>query len=360
MMSVLVTGQTDLRATFDAPAPLTIGVEEELMLLDPRTLDLVPRAREALAALGGDARFKRELPAAQLEIALPPMTTAGEATTALRAAREQAATALNGEMLLAGAGVHPFASPLGELHTGPRYDAIATEYADVGRLQLVYALQVHVAVRGADRALAVYNALRSELPLIAALASNGAVYAGRDTGLASARPKICDLLPRQGVPPPIASWAAHEATLDRLADRAQWWWELRPHPAYGTLELRVPDAQASVADAGAVIAVAHACAGWLAERFDAGEDLGEPRPTWEIEEDRWLACRYGADGPLHDRVHALLDLLEPAAERLQRVAELEDARRLADRGGAQRQRAAMARGGVRAVAAELADRFLGE
>jgi carboxylate-amine ligase len=358
MMSVLVSGQTDLRAVFDAPAPLTVGVEEELMLLDPRTLDLAPRAGDALAALAGDPRFKRELPAAQLEIVLPPAATAGEAAAALRSAREHAAGALNGDLLLAGAGVHPFAAPLGELHTGARYDAIAAEYADVGRLQLVFALQVHVAVRGADRALAVYNALRAELPLIAALAANGAVYAGRDTGLASARPKICDLLPRQGVPPPIASWEAHAAALGRLADPAQWWWELRPHPQYGTLELRVPDAQASVGDSAAVIAVVHACAARLAERFDGGEDLGAPTPAWQIEEDRWLACRYGADGPLNARVHALLDALEPAADRIGCIAELEAARRLADRGGAKRQRAAMAEGGVRGVAAMLADRFL--
>lgn len=358
-MSGSVPGQTDLRATFDAHAPLTVGVEEELMLIDARTLDLAPRATEVLEALAGDDRFKRELPAAHLEIVLPPVATAAEATAALAAARHDLARAVNGELRVAGAAVHPFAAPLGELHRGGRYEAIAAEYGDVLRLQLVCALQVHVAVRGADRALAVYNALRAQLPLIAALAANGPVYAGRDTGLASVRPKICDVLPRQGVPPAIASWEAHAAALDRLADPGRWWWELRPHPVHGTLELRVPDTQATVADAGAVIAVAHACAVWLAGRHDAGEDLG-CAPTWEIEEDRWLACRHGASGPLRDRVHALLDALEPVGERIGAAAGLEAARRLADRGGAQRQRAAMAGGGVRAVAARLADDFIDE
>jgi carboxylate-amine ligase len=357
MMSGPVSGQTDLRALFDAPAPLTVGVEEELMLLDPRTLDLVPRADDALAAVAGDARFKRELPAAQLEIVLPPLGSAREAADALRAARARLAERLGGGFALAAAGAHPFAPPLGELHRGGRYAAITTEYADVGRLQLCFALQVHVAVRGADRALAVYNALRAELPLIAALAANAPVYAGRDTGLASVRPKICDLLPRQGIPPAIASWEAHAAALARLDDPGQWWWELRPHPLHGTLELRVPDAQATVADSAAVIAVAHATVAWLAGRHDAGERLGA-RETWVIEEDRWLACRHGAGGPLRERVHALLDALEPVGERLGCAAELDHARRMVEAGGAQRQRAALAEGGVRRVAERLADAFL--
>jgi glutamate---cysteine ligase / carboxylate-amine ligase len=358
-MSRPVPSETDLHAIFDAPAPLTVGVEEELMLLDPRTLDLAPRASEALAAVAGDARFKRELPAAQLEIVLPPLATAGEAAGALADARRALAAALDGDFALAAAGAHPFASPLGELHTGGRYDAIGAEFADVGRLQLCFALQVHVAVRGADRALAVHNALREHLPLLAGLAANAPVYAGRDTGLASVRPKICDLLPRQGVPPAIASWEAHAAALGRLADPAQWWWELRPHPMHGTLELRVPDAQATVADSAAVIAVAHATVAWLAERFDAGEQLGA-KPTWEIEEDRWAACRHGAAGPLRPRIHALLDALEPVAERIGCPAELAHARTLVEQGGAQRQRAAFGQGGVRAVAARLVDEYLQE
>jgi carboxylate-amine ligase len=359
MMSGSVTDQTDLRAAFDAPSPLTVGVEEELMLLDPRTLDLVPRAQEALGALGGDPRFKRELPAAQLEIVLPPAATAGEAAVALLAARRRLAEALGGDLVLAAAGVHPFASPLGRLHTDARYAAIEREFQDVARLQLVFALQVHVAVRGADRALAVYNALRGQLPLIAALAANAPLYAGRDTGLASVRPKLCELLPRQGVPPVIAGWEQHATTLARLDDPAQWWWELRPHPLHGTLEVRVPDAQPTVAATAAVVAVVHACAAWLAERFDAGERL-EAAETWVIEEDRWLACRHGAQGPLAARVRSLLDALEPVAERIGCAGELAHARRLAERGGAQRQRAAMAEGGVRAATRRLVEDFLRE
>jgi carboxylate-amine ligase len=111
-----------------------------------------------------------------------------------------------------------------------------------------------------------------------------------------------------------------------------------------------------VADAGAVVGVAHALVAWLCERFDAGEELG-CRPTWEIEEDRWLALRHGAQGPLAPRVRALLDALEPVAERLGGAGQLAEARLLAEDPGHARQRAAAERGGARAAAAWLADAY---
>jgi carboxylate-amine ligase len=345
-----------LRARFDAPAPMTVGVEEELMLLDPSTLDLAPRAREVLEAVGADGRFTLELPAAQLEIVLPPLASVPEAMAALGEARRALVSAVGGDVRLMTAGVHPFTAPLGVLNTGERYDRIAEQYGDVARAQLVSALQVHVAVRGADRALAVHNALRGELPLVAALAANAPLHAGRDTGMASVRAHIGALLPRQGVPPAIASWEAHAATLARLGDPAQWWWEVRPHAQYGTLEVRVPDAQPTLAEAGAVAGVVHALVAWLAERFDAGEALPSPE-RWMIEEDRWLAARYGVAGPLRDRVHALLDALEPVSERIGCAAEVERARALAEHGGAERIRASFSARGARGVVAELADAY---
>lgn len=346
----------DLRALFDAPAPMTVGVEEELMLLDPRTLDLVPRAAEALAALDGDPRFTKELPAAQLEIVLPPSRTAHEATERLRDAREHLRTALNGELALATAGVHPFAHPIGELNHSERYDRIRDQYGEIPSAQLVFALQVHVKVSGADRALAVHNAIRGELPLIAALAASAPLLAGRDTGLASVRPQIGGLLPRQGVPPVIESWETHAATLARLGDPMQWWWEIRPHPRHGTLEVRVPDAQPDAADAGAVIGTVHALVADLAHRHDEGEQLPAP-PRDEVEELRWPASRHGATGPLRERVRALLDRLEPAAERVGATAELERARHLAEHPTHARMREAAERGGPRAAAAELAGAY---
>jgi glutamate---cysteine ligase / carboxylate-amine ligase len=362
-----------LRAAFDAPDPLTIGLEEELMLLDAGTLDLLPHAA-AVVDGAGDARFKLEMPAAQLELSLPPERSVPEAIAALAAARRDLAAAAAPVGRLATAGSHPFAAPVGRLNSGERYAATEAEYGDAARRQLVCALQVHVAVGGADRSLAVYNGLRAWLPLIAALAANAPFHAGRDTGMASIRPQIATLLPRQGIPPALDSWEQFAAALawgarsGAVPEPRRWWWELRPHPAFGTLELRVPDAQTTVEDAAAVVALAHALVGWLAERHDAGERL-ETAPAWRIEENRWSAARHGIDAeladlatgervPARERLGALLAELEPVAARLGCAEELASVERLAAHSGAARQReVAAGRGGVRAVVEWLADSY---
>ena len=355
----------NLRAAFDTVAPMTVGLEEELMLLDPETLDLAPRAQEVLARVEGDSRFKPEMPAAQLEIVLPPVATVGEAAGALRAARSDLAEAARGIGVLAGAGAHPFAAPAGALTVGKRYDVMASEYGPVARYQLVFGLHVHVAVRPAGRALAVYNALRGYLPLVAALAANAPYHHGTDTGLASVRPKISELLPRQGVPPPLASFEELEAAV-RWAriEPARWWWEARLHPGFGTAEVRVPDTQTTVAATAAMAAFVHALVAWLAARHEAGEHL-HTAPTWRIAENRWSACRHGLEGtmtdlvtgeaaPTRERIAALLEQLAPVAERLGCAPELAAVDLAAN--GAQRQRSA---GGPRAATSWIADRFLG-
>ena len=364
-----------LRATFDAVTPLTIGLEEELMLLDPGSLDPLPRAAEVIDRCAGDPRFKRELPAAQLEIVLPPCATARELGVALAAARRDLAEAASGIGVLAAAGTHPFATPLGPVSQDARFQAIAAEFGLITELLLVGALQVHVAVAGHERALHVYNALRSYLPEIAALAANAPFYAGRDTGMSSIRPKLAELLPRQGVPPAIESWDALAGALDWgmaaqvLTTPSDWWWELRLHPIHGTLELRVPDAQATVADATAVAGFVHSLVAWLAERHDA-DDLPPPDATWRIEENRWAACRHGLDAylidlqtaarvPAREMLAERLDALMPVARFLGATAELEDARRLLAGNGADRQRKAAAGGlGARAAAEWLVHEYL--
>ena len=284
-----------------------------------------------------------------------------EAIAALAAARRDLAEAARPFGRLATAGVHPFAARLGELNTGERYELTEDEYGDIARSQLVCALQIHVAVGGADRSLAVYNGLRPWLPVIAALAANAPFHCGRDTGLASIRPKIGEQLPRQGIPPAIGSWEAFAAELawgaasGAVPEPRRWWWELRPHPAYGTLEVRVPDAQATVAAAAAVVALVHTLIAWLAERHDAGEPLDSAN-TWRLEENRWRAARWGMDAELADLgtgaavparecLGSLLAELAPVAGRLGSAAELAA---VAAPGGAQRRRPpARARGGGR-------------
>ncbi len=364
-----------MRAVFDAPRAPTIGIEEELMLLDPGTRDLAPLCEEALAALASDTRFRAELVAAQIEIATPPRNTVAGAAQVLREARGELVGAVGGRALVAGAGVHPFAAGLGELHGAARYHELATEFASVARRQLVFGLHVHVAISGAERAVAVHDALRSHLPALAGLAANAPFYEGRDTGLASVRPTIAAMLPRQGVPPALGTWAAFERALSWgegagvLPAKQRWWWELRLHPTFGTIEVRVADTQTTVDESAAYAAVVHALVTWLAERFDAGEAL-PVAPTWRIAENRWWAARHGLDAsfadlvtgerePLRVRLERLFDELAPVAARLGCAADLERARALAaGPGGASRQRAAAARGGLDALAGWLAERVL--
>jgi carboxylate-amine ligase len=182
------------------------------------------------------------------------------------------------------------------------------------------------------------------------------------------------MLPRQGVPPAIASWEdlaaalAWGAAAGSVPEPRRWWWELRPHPSYGTLEIRVPDAQARLADAAAVAAVAHALVAHLAARLDAGE-LPPPAPTWRIEENRWSACRDGVEGtladletgirrPTRERLHTLLDELADDAARVGCAGELAGAHDLVVCNGAMRQRAAARSGGPRAATQWLADAYL--
>src|SRR5205823_2297714 len=195
---------------------------------------------------------------------------------------------------------------------------------------------------------------------------------GRDTGLASVRAKLGQLLPRQGVPPALESWEDYAAALGwgaasgAFPDPGSWWYELRPHPRFGTLELRVPDGQATVGDAAAIAAVAQALVAWLGERH-AGGDIKRvrPAPTWRIEENRWSACRYGVDGhmadlqtgavrPTRECLHNLLDALEPVALRLGAGAALACARQLVEVNGTMLQRRVAEEDGVGAVAGWLA------
>jgi glutamate---cysteine ligase / carboxylate-amine ligase len=363
-----------LRRRFDSAPEYRVGIEDELLVLDPTTFELAPRATEALAAVGDDPRFKLELPASQVEIVTPPCGSVKEAAAELAQARRDLDQAVNGTLRFAGAGVHPVSTGVGELNRGLRYDRIAREYGCIARRQVTCAFQVHVSVGDADRALAVYNAARSYLPLLAALAANAPFYEGADTGLASVRPKIAELLPRQGVPPEIDSWAQYCSMLswrsvDRAegADPATWWWELRPHAIFGTLEFRVPDGQSTISSAAGIAAVIQALVAWLGARHDAGESLGAD-PSWRINENRWSACRYGVEGtmaetrsgglvPTRAVLERLLDALRPTAARLGSALQLELAHGLIAENGAMRQRRIGSASGVHAVAPWLVERF---
>jgi carboxylate-amine ligase len=371
-----VTSAAELRAAFDAQPEYVVGLEDEVMLLEPESFGLAERAQEVIDAVAGDSRFKHELPASQLEIITEPVASAADAAGALLDARRVLAARAGESVRFAAAGVHPFSPGAGELNPLPRYADVIGAYGPIARRQLVCALQVHVSVGDAERALAIYNTARAYLPLLAALAANAPFYEGHDTGLASTRPLIGELLPRQGVPPAFDSWEEYAevfrwgAASGAFARFGMWWWELRMHPDFGTLEFRVPDAQSTVADAEAIAAVIQALVAWLGEQSDAGEPLGAV-PTWRIEENRWSACRDGVCGEMADLVSGqprptrawleeLLEALSPFAARFGTHRGLLRASEMAVHNGAVAQRRVAEDGGPTAVARWLAERFLEE
>jgi carboxylate-amine ligase len=208
----------------------------------------------------------------------------------------------------------------------------------------------------------VYNALRSRLPELGALAANSPFFEGADTGLCSMRPYLNKAFPRAGVPPAFESWEAFAAFVawgrrgGLFPDPSHFWWDLRLHPVHGTIELRVADAQTLVADATALTALVHCLVASLARRWDTGEQL-EVHDAYRINENAWRGLRYGVRGtlvdldsgevePTRDRLTRLLDELEPIATELGCSDELSGARTLVVGNGADRQRYVSEREGM--------------
>jgi glutamate---cysteine ligase / carboxylate-amine ligase len=352
----------DLRELFDRGSAYTVGVEEELMLLDPETLELSPSVELALALLGDDERFGHELREGQIEIRTPVCGNAVAAGISLAEARLRLAERLDGKLLVASAGTHPFSSSWGSVTPGERYRELAEEYAHATDGNLPSGLHVHVAVPGADRALSVLNAARSFLPEITALAANSPFVDGADSQLASSRSRLTLASHRAGVPPAFESWKRFVEFVEwgrrggLLPDASHLWWDLRPHVRYGTLELRATDAQTRLEDAAAIAAVFQALVVWLARRHDDGEPL-PVHETCRIAENAWRAARYGTRGWMVDhetgepeetrsRITRLLAALVPAAESLGTTWALRTAQALVADNGADRQRFVAERDGL--------------
>jgi len=334
-----VTNASLLRSQFSSTVAGTVGLEEELLLVHRGSW--LPVDASGVVADVRDPRVKRELPACQLEIATSVHESVAEAIDELRLCRALVAGACGPDMAAIAAPVHPLIDGPVALSVTERADELGTRYREVMGRQLVASLQVHLAFGDADCTLGVYHALRNLLPELAALAAAAPFAAGRDTGLCSARPVIASQLPRQGVPPIISSWEEYADDLawavrgGAVTDASEWWWELRPHVGYGTLELRVLDVQATTQQADAIARLVHALAARLAELHRLGE-LPPPAPTWRIAENRWAALRDGVRGQLLDlrtgqarptrrRLHDLIDAAEPYAP-----GGLDDARALVE------------------------------
>jgi carboxylate-amine ligase len=316
-----------LRSLISSTVAGTVGLEEELLLVARGSW--LPVDVAAVVAGIGDPRVKPELPACQLEIATSVHENVVEAVEELRSCRALVAAACGPDLAAIAAPVHPLLEGPTALSATERAAGLGVRYREVIGRQLVSSLQVHLAFGDADCTLGVYHALRDLLPELAALAGAAPFTAGRDTGLCSVRPVIASQLPRQGVPPIISSWKQFADDLvwavrgGALTDASEWWWELRPHLRYGTLELRVLDVQATVDRTSAITRFVHALAARLADLHYLGE-LQPPSPTWRIAENRWAALRDGVRGELLDlrtgesrstllRLRDLINAAEPYA-----------------------------------------------
>ncbi len=334
---------------FGNERPFSIGIEEELFLVDPLSGALINASAAVIARVGNSAgEIERELHACQVELISPVSRTAAQATAAL--AQTRGALLETGTGLLA-SGTHPSASEThAEITDKDRYERIRELLGDAV-LTPVSGLHVHVGMSSPQAAVRAYNGLREHLPLLQALSANSPLRHGRDTGLASAREVTMRGWPRSGVPRALESYEDFRvlaALMTRAAgvpDYTWFWWKLRPHPRLGTVEVRSLDAQPHLQDTAALAALVHCLAHHHAER-----DLAAPSPPEVIEEGLFRAARFGvgadlpdAGGELHPLegvLEATLDLCSGSASELGCEPELDALHALvADGGGAGRQRA---------------------
>jgi carboxylate-amine ligase len=300
---------------------LTLGVEEEHLLIDPYTSDLAPVAPEILLRADRDRRIVGELRQSQIELATRVCATAPDVEREIRSARSALASVARGLARPVAAGVHPTVSSPGPVTESPRYRTILENAPWSARELLTCGMHVHVGVAGAERALAVYDALRSYLPLLIAVGANSPFYGGEDAGVASVRAKLNATNPRHGVPPAFGSWAAFErylhwgAAAGVVADPSYHWFDLRLNPSHGTIEVRAFDVQTDPGHAVSLASLTHALVAWLASRYDEGEEL----PVHEshlITESSFLAARDGTTGSIVDLDNGKLIPTVEASEEL--------------------------------------------
>jgi carboxylate-amine ligase len=345
-----------VEANFRGPS-YTLGIEEELMLLDEESLALA-NAIEALLeepeAQGGEVR--PELHESVLEIATRPAPDTAAAGEELRTLRRRVADAAGRRGLRIGsAGTHAFSVWEDQrISAGERYRDLVSSLRFVARQEIIFGLHVHVGLDDPEKAIHVANGMRVHVPVLLALSANSPFWRGDATGLASTRMPIFRAFPRVGMPPFYEGWADYERRIEFMVesrvieDYTYLWYDVRPHPRLGTVEIRAMDAQTRVEHTLALTALIQAMVKELAEHYEAGERLSA-YPYEMLDENRWLAARHGLDGQLVDLPHRrrvgtrelaerLLERLAPHAEALGSAAELAGVRDLLERGnGAARQ-----------------------
>jgi carboxylate-amine ligase len=355
--------------TFAQAVDGTVGLEEEFSLLHPTTLEMVPSfeaLREAARVRGGAGdqslyeHITGELISAEIEIVSGPGAAFHQAVARQRERRRQLFALAEEQGLALGAtGTHPWADYREQrIIDTEHYGRVEEGLKYVAWRNNTFSMHAHVGVRDAERAVRVCDRLRGVLPLLLAISANSPYLDGRDAGLHSARTQsFTRSFPRCGVPDAFGGWRAYREYIEQLVrtcsivEYTQVWWSVRPHFAFGTVEVRICDAQSTAAESEALAGLLVACVSQAVRDVDEGAPFTDPTPRM-VEENMWRAIRFGLDGRLID-----LERVEeyPAREAIERLAswsapvrgELGIELAFPERNGAQRQRAMIEQGATR-------------
>jgi carboxylate-amine ligase len=356
-----VHGGSVLENRFGQGDPYTLGVEEEYMLLDSETFDLVQHIDTVLAAVAGhelEERINAELMQSVIEITTPVCRTPADVERELAGLRSYVTGVARDKGLRVGsAGTHPFSLFERQRITArDRYHNLVDQLQYVARRELIFGMHIHVAVDGPEKAIQVVNGLLAHLSQLLALTASSPFWRGEPTGLSSSRQMVFAAFPRSGLPPRFRDYNDYAEVVGQLertgciADYTHIWWDIRLHPRLGTVEVRICDAVSRIEDAVALAAFCQALVKLYSEQFDRGEEI----PSYHrilTAENKWLAARYGLEAPVMDLatgrrnrvpvaqlVRRTLRDLEPHARDLGSERELEGIREILGRGnGADRQ-----------------------
>jgi len=373
-------GGSVLDHAFGQSDPYTLGVEEEYMLLDGETFDLVQHIDTVLAAVAGhelEPVINPELMQSVLEIATPVCHTPTEVADQLRRIRAYVIDVARQQgMRVGSAGTHPFSLFERQRITAKdRYRALIDQMQYVARRELIFGMHIHVAVDDAEKAIQVVNGLLPQLGPLLALSASSPFWRGEPTGLRSSRQMVFAAFPRSGPPPRFKDYKEYAEVVGQLEktgcipDYTHIWWDIRLHPRLGTIEIRICDAVTRLENVVALVAYCQALVKLLAERFERGEEI----PSYHrilTTENKWLAGRYGLEAPLMDLatgrrnripiiqlIRRTLREIEPHARELGSERELEGIEEILRNGnGADRQlRVFNANRDIVEVVSEIAD-----
>ena len=315
----------------------SLGVEVELALVDVESGALVGAAPSVLAELAArhgveeHPRIKAELYQCTLEAITGICDTVADARADIQEGIDEIRSVVEPQGIdVISAGLHPFTPwQSQERSVGERYEAIVERIQWPARRLITHGVHFHVGVRSAEKSIAITNALSTTLPLFLALSSSSPYWHGMDTGLSSARTKVFEALPSTGLPPQLADWAEFERFMTSLINAGtiatirEVWWDIRPHPNFGTVELRMCDAMPTLAETCSLAALAQCSVARYDELLDRGYQLPSDR-DWVLRENKWRAARHGLQATLvvdsSGRTRPITNLIEEAVEELMPTA----------------------------------------